>query len=57
MWTIGRRKLMAAGIFADNAAVPGSARRLIDATIEEGANLLSPLLYARRGGKTMVATE
>ena len=57
MWTIGRRKLMAAGIFADNAAAPGSARRLIDATIEEGANLLSPLLYARRGGKTMVATE
>jgi hypothetical protein len=33
------------------------ARQLIDATIQENFNLLSPMLYARRGGKIVVVRD
>ncbi len=41
-------------LFDDNAKVRAGVRRLIAATIDENLNLLSPQLYARRGG-TIVA--
>ena len=43
-------------VFDDNAKTRAGARRLIDATIEENFNLLSPQLYARRGGKIVAVT-
>ncbi len=45
-------------IFDDgDAAVRFAARRLIDETIHENFNLLSPNLYARRGGKIVLVID
>lgn len=46
-------------IFDDDGspATRASARRLIEVTIEEDFNLLSPLLYARRGGKIVAVFD
>ena len=43
-------------VFDDNAKTRAGVRRLIDATIEEGFNLLTPQLYARRGGKIVAVS-
>lgn len=40
-----------------NAASRAAVRRLIDATFEDGFNILSPQLYARRGGKLMAISD
>lgn len=44
-------------LFDDRPQVRTGARRLIDATIEDGANILSPRLYARRGGKIVAVAD
>jgi len=40
-----------------NAESRAAVRRLIDATFEDGFNLLSPQLYARRGGKLIAISN
>lgn len=44
-------------LFDDSATARAGARRLIDATMEENFNLLSPQLYARRGGKIVAVSD
>jgi uncharacterized protein YtpQ (UPF0354 family) len=46
-------------LFDDDGSANSRAavRRLIDATIEENFNLLSPQLYARRGGKVVAVSD
>lgn len=44
-------------LFDDNAKTRAGIRRLIDVTIEENVNLLSPHLYARRGGKIVAVAD
>lgn len=44
-------------LFDDNAQVRAGVRRLIAATMQDGVNLLSPQLYARRGGKIVIVSD
>lgn len=44
-------------LFADDPKHATGARRLIEVTIEEDFNLLSPQLYARRGGRIVAVSE